>query len=79
MTPQDFLVNTRYIGEWETRVRNIVNAVKPPRRIVLYIPSIEELAWMGTSTDVPSATTRLLTRAKLKPASKATLEADATT
>src|SRR5262249_55879234 len=48
MTPQDFLVNTRYIGEWETRVRNIVNAVKPPRRIVIYIPSIEELAWMGT-------------------------------
>lgn len=48
MTPQDFLVNTRYIGEWETRVRNIVNAVKPPRRIVLYIPNIEELAWMGT-------------------------------
>jgi len=28
MTPQDFLVNTRYIGEWETRVRNIVNAVQ---------------------------------------------------
>ena len=26
MTPQDFLVNTRYIGEWETRVRNIVIA-----------------------------------------------------
>jgi ATP-dependent Clp protease ATP-binding subunit ClpC len=48
MTPQDFLVNTRYIGEWETRVRNIVGAVKPPRRIVIYIPSIEELAWMGT-------------------------------
>jgi ATP-dependent Clp protease ATP-binding subunit ClpC len=48
MTPQDFLVNTRYIGEWETRVRNIVNAVKPPKRIVIYIPSIEELAWMGT-------------------------------
>lgn len=48
MTPQDFLVNTRYIGEWETRVRNIVNAVKPPRRIVIYIPNIEELAWMGT-------------------------------
>ncbi len=48
MTPQDFLVNTRYIGEWETRVRNLVNAVKPPRRIVIYIPNIEELAWMGT-------------------------------
>src|SRR5262249_17808992 len=48
MTPQDFLVNTRYTGEWETRVRNIVTAVKPPRRVVLYIPNIEELAWMGT-------------------------------
>lgn len=48
MTPQDFLVNTRYIGEWETRVRNIVKAVGPPKRIVIYIPNIEELAWMGT-------------------------------
>jgi ATP-dependent Clp protease ATP-binding subunit ClpC len=48
MTPQDFMVNTRYIGEWETRVRNLVNAVKPPRRILLYVPNLEELAWMGT-------------------------------
>jgi ATP-dependent Clp protease ATP-binding subunit ClpC len=48
MTPQDFMVNTRYLGEWETRVRNLVAAVKPPRRIVLYVPNLEELAWMGT-------------------------------
>lgn len=48
MSPQDFMANTKYLGEWETRVRNLVAAVKPPRRIVLYIPNIEELAWMGT-------------------------------
>jgi ATP-dependent Clp protease ATP-binding subunit ClpC len=48
MSPQDFMANTRYLGEWETRVRNVVNAVKPPRRVVLYVPNIEELAWMGT-------------------------------
>src|SRR5207237_552354 len=36
------------IGEWETKVRNVIGAVKPPRRVILYIPNIEELAWMGT-------------------------------
>ncbi|MBI3410010.1 MAG: AAA family ATPase [Planctomycetes bacterium] len=48
MAPQDFLAGTKYIGEWETKVRNVINAVKPPRRVILYIPAIEELAWMGT-------------------------------
>ena len=48
MSPQDFMANTRYLGEWETRVRNVVNAIKPPRRVLLYVPNIEELAWMGT-------------------------------
>ncbi len=48
MAPQDFMVNTRYIGEWETRVRNLVTALRPPRRVVLYVPNLEELAWMGT-------------------------------
>jgi len=48
MTPQDFMAQTRFLGEWETRVRNVVEAVRPPRRVILYVPNIHELAWMGT-------------------------------
>ncbi len=48
MAPQDFLAGTKYIGEWETKVRNVIAAVKPPRRVVLYVPNVEELAYMGT-------------------------------
>lgn len=48
MTPQDFMAQTRFLGEWETRVRNVVEAVRPPRRVILYIPNVHELAWMGT-------------------------------
>src|SRR5262245_52299262 len=49
MSPQDFLTDTRYLGDWETRVRNIAKAVAPPRRVVLYVPNVDELAWVGVS------------------------------
>jgi ATP-dependent Clp protease ATP-binding subunit ClpC len=48
MAPSEFLAGTTYIGEWETKVRNLVNAVRAPRRVLLYVPNLEELAWMGT-------------------------------
>ncbi|MCI0455352.1 MAG: AAA family ATPase, partial [Gemmataceae bacterium] len=48
MAPSEFLAGTTYIGEWETKVRNLVNAIRAPRRVVLYVPNLEELAWMGT-------------------------------
>ncbi len=48
MSPQDFMAHTKFLGEWETRVRNVVEAIRPPRRVLLYVPNIEELAWMGT-------------------------------
>jgi ATP-dependent Clp protease ATP-binding subunit ClpC len=79
MTPQDFLVNTRYIGEWETRVRNVVNAVKPPRRIVVYVPNLEELAWMGTwaksDANVASALAPFIERGELTLLGESTVEA----
>jgi len=36
------------VSRFRERVRTIVETVKPPRRIIIYIPNIEELAWMGT-------------------------------
>ncbi len=50
ISPAEFLAGTVYLGEWETRVRNLVQAVRQPRRAVLYVPNLEELATMGMSS-----------------------------
>lgn len=50
MSPQEFLAGTKWVGEWETQVRNLVNAIKTPRRVLLYIPNLQELAWVGTTS-----------------------------
>jgi ATP-dependent Clp protease ATP-binding subunit ClpC len=47
LSPPEWLADTRYTGEWETRVRNIVAACRPPRRVLVYVPNLEELVWMG--------------------------------
>jgi ATP-dependent Clp protease ATP-binding subunit ClpC len=48
MSPADFMAGTKFLGEWETRVQNVIQAIKQPRRVVLYVPNVEELSWMGT-------------------------------
>jgi ATP-dependent Clp protease ATP-binding subunit ClpC len=50
VSPAEFLVGTRYIGEWETKVHNLVQAVKQPRRVVLFVPNVEELSEVGTTS-----------------------------
>jgi ATP-dependent Clp protease ATP-binding subunit ClpC len=50
VAPAEFLAGTVYLGEWETKVRNLVQAVRHPRRVVLYVPNLEELAAMGTTS-----------------------------
>jgi ATP-dependent Clp protease ATP-binding subunit ClpC len=50
ISPAEFLAGTVYLGEWETKVRNLVQAVRHPRRVLLYVPNLEELATMGTSS-----------------------------
>src|SRR5262249_44471199 len=48
MSPAEFLACTTYIGEWETKVRNLVSAVRAPRRVLLYLPHLHHLASMRT-------------------------------
>lgn len=48
--PATFLTGTRYVGEWETKVDQLVRLASRPRRIVLYIPNIEELTAVGKSS-----------------------------
>jgi len=47
VSPSEFMVGTKYLGEWETRVNNLVKEVKKPCRVILYIPNLGELAGMG--------------------------------
>lgn len=47
IAPSDVMAGTLYMGEWETKVRNIIAMAKPPRRVVLYIPNIDGLRDVG--------------------------------
>ena len=45
--PTEFMVGTKYLGEWETRVKMLVEAVKSPRRVLVYVPNVGDLVFMG--------------------------------
>ncbi len=49
MAPADFLTGTKYVGEWETRVRDLVAAIRHPRRVLVYVPNLADLAAVGRS------------------------------
>jgi DNA polymerase III delta prime subunit len=44
------MAGTKYLGEWETKVRDLVEAVKKPRRVALYVPNLADLSAAGTSS-----------------------------
>ena len=54
VAPADLLAGTTWLGEWQTKVRNLVQAVKAPRRVVLYVPNLEELSDVGRSSQSDS-------------------------
>ncbi len=47
VSPTDFMAGTKYLGEWETKVRELVEAIRRPRRVLLYVPNLADLAAMG--------------------------------
>ncbi|MBL9134574.1 MAG: AAA family ATPase [Verrucomicrobiales bacterium] len=47
MSPADFLSGTKYVGEWETRLRDLIATIRHPRRVVLYVPNVADLAAVG--------------------------------
>ena len=59
ISPNEFLAGTKYIGEWNTKLAEIINLVRHPRKIVLYIPNFSELSGVGrynkSETNVASA------------------------
>ncbi|HWQ91139.1 MAG TPA: AAA family ATPase, partial [Clostridia bacterium] len=48
VSPTDFMAGTRYVGEWETKVKEMVSAVRKPRRVILYVPNLSDLSAVGT-------------------------------
>jgi len=58
VAPGDILVGTKYLGEWETKLRDLIEAARRPKKVLLYVPNLEELADVGRSskTDTNAAT-----------------------
>jgi ATP-dependent Clp protease ATP-binding subunit ClpC len=58
-SPSDFMAGTKYLGEWETKVREVVELVRHPRRIVIYVPNLAALSaagsWSKSESSVASA------------------------
>ena len=48
VSPSDFMSGTKYLGEWETKVRSMVEAVRKPRRVIIYVPHLSDLSAAGT-------------------------------
>ncbi|MBI5362479.1 MAG: AAA family ATPase [Planctomycetes bacterium] len=51
VAPSDLLAGTKYLGEWQTRVRDLVAQARAPRKVVLYVPNAHELAMGGRAED----------------------------
>jgi ATP-dependent Clp protease ATP-binding subunit ClpC len=50
VSPPELLAGTKYLGEWETKVRDLIRAVRAPKRVLLYVPNVEQLAMAGTTS-----------------------------
>ncbi|MBH24884.1 MAG: hypothetical protein CMH57_10600 [Myxococcales bacterium] len=48
-TPE-LMVGTKYIGEWETKLRDLVEKIKKPRRVFLYLTNVNDLPGAGTTS-----------------------------
>jgi ATP-dependent Clp protease ATP-binding subunit ClpC len=48
-TPE-LMVGTKYIGEWETKLRGLVEQIRAPRRVYLYLTNINDLPGAGTTS-----------------------------
>lgn len=60
VSPADFMAGTKYLGEWETKVENLVEAIKKPRRVILYVPNLSDLSAAGTWSKSDSSVARAL-------------------
>jgi ATP-dependent Clp protease ATP-binding subunit ClpC len=59
VSPTDIMVGTKYLGEWESRVGKLVEAIRKPKRVLLYVPNLSDLSasgrYTGSESNVASA------------------------
>jgi ATP-dependent Clp protease ATP-binding subunit ClpC len=48
-TTDEVLSGTRYLGEWQTRLKELQEAIRSPNRAIWYLPDINRLVDAGTS------------------------------
>ena len=48
-TPE-LMVGTKYIGEWETKLHDLVEKIRAPRRVILYLTNVNDLPGAGTTS-----------------------------
>ena len=60
ISPTDLLAGTLYVGEWQTKVRTLIEAVARPRRAILYVPNLDELIYAGQSSSSDSSVASML-------------------
>ncbi len=51
VTTGDILAGTRYLGEWQTRLKKLLTAVRSPHRVVIYVPDVNQLLEAGRASD----------------------------
>ena len=61
LSPSELLVGTKYLGELETRVQQLIDACQAPRRVLLYVTGIEGLVSAGRSSASDTSVADLLT------------------
>jgi ATP-dependent Clp protease ATP-binding subunit ClpC len=47
----EIMVGTKYIGEWETKVRDLVGKIRTPRHVLLYVTDINNIATAGKTSN----------------------------
>ncbi|MBL4846465.1 MAG: AAA family ATPase [Planctomycetes bacterium] len=48
-TTGEVLSGTRYLGEWQTRLKELTEALRTPQRVIWFVPDVNRLVEAGTS------------------------------
>src|SRR5262249_4541400 len=60
VSPADLLAGTRFLGEWQTKGQELIDAVSAPKRVLLYVPNLHELSEAGKSSHSDSNVASML-------------------
>ncbi len=60
IVPSELLVGTKFLGEWQTRLKELIELTAYPQRIVLYVPNLEELSEVGRASNADSNVATML-------------------